>query len=57
LTNAENSFIPRFFVQKAAVFDAENDGFIGKKRRNEPQEPAVIATDSCFCWHQKHLLL
>ena len=32
-TIAENRLIPCFFVQKAAVLEAESGGFLGKKRR------------------------
>ena len=54
-TSAENSLIPRFFSQKATVLCTENGGFISKKRRNEPQETAVLETDSYFCKHQNRL--
>ena len=33
------------------VLDAKNDGFIGKKCRNEPQETAVLEADLCFCMY------
>ncbi|MGP1547787.1 MAG: hypothetical protein ACTTIF_02800 [Prevotella sp.] len=55
-TRIENSFIPRFFSQKAVVLYAKNDGFIGKKRRFHLQETTVLENDSCFCKYQKHLL-
>ena len=52
---AEIRLIPCFLSQETAVLDAKNIGFIGKKRRNEPQETAVLETDSYFCKHQNRL--
>ena len=50
-----NSFIPCFFSQKVVVLCAENDGFIGKKRRFQPQETVVLETDSYFRRHQNSI--
>ena len=43
-TRAKNCLIPCFFAQKAAVLNDKNSGFIGKKRRNQTQETAVLET-------------
>ena len=41
-TKAEISFIPRFFAEETVVLYAENEGSIGKNRRFQPQETAVL---------------
>ena len=45
------------FRSKTVVLDAKNDSFIGKKRRFERQETAVLEIDFYFCRHQISLSL
>ena len=50
-SKAETNLIPCFLSQETVILDAENDGFIGKKRRYLTQETAVLETDSYCCRH------
>ena len=54
-TKSENSLIPLFFSQKAAVLYAKSSGIIVKKRRFYRQETALLESDSYSYWYQKSL--